>query len=117
MHPSIHILQEVIRLAEGEFKLLELEDADGLTESAEKRDSMLKAAWENKAGCDEGDFVNLLVTIQALQRKLDTIAEEKLAEARSALNSHKKSRSAILGYCKIGAGYGKKPHKIFTKFS
>ena len=117
MHPSIHILEEVVRLAEGEFRLLELEDAEGLTESAAKRDNMLKEAWETKDGCDETAFVGLLLTIQELQRKLSKIADVKFVETRDALNNQKKSKSAILGYAKIGAGYGRKPHKIFAKFS
>lgn len=117
MHQSINILEEVVQLTKSEFELLELEDAAGLSESAAKRDRMIREAWENKNGCDELYFVKLLQTIQDLQRRLSETAEAKFAETRTALNGHKKSRNAILGYCKIGAGHGRKPHKIFTKFS
>lgn len=117
MHPSIRLLEDVVRLTEEEFGLLELEDAEGLTESAARRGELLREAWEEKAGCDQDLFADLLGRIQELQYQLDALAREKLAETRDALNERKKSQAAILGYCKIGAGYGRPRHQIFTKFS
>ena len=117
MHPGIRILEEVVKLAEGELELLESEDAEGLTESAQKRGELLKEAWASKNGCDDAHFTDLLMSIQELQRRLNTLAEEKYAETRTILGNQKKSRNAILGYCKTGVGYGRGPHKIFAKFS
>lgn len=117
MHPSILLLEKVVSLAESELELLEREDAEGLTESAQKRCELLKEAWECKTGCNEAQFSELLRTIQGLQNKLGALAEAKHAETRKVLSKQKKSQNAILGYCKAGTGYGRKPHKIFAKFS
>lgn len=117
MHPSIRLLEEVLRLTEEEFGLLELEDAEGLTESAARRAEMLREAWEEKPGCDQALYADLLVRVRELQYGLDALAREKFDETRGALNERKKSQAAILGYCKIGAGYGRPRHQVFTKFS
>lgn len=117
MHHSLKLLDEVVKLAEEEFKLIELEDAEGLTESAERRGGLLREAWESKLGCNELDFVARLMTIQDLQHRLGDLAEQKLDQTRDALNGQKKTRQAVIGYCKVGVGYGKKPPRMVTKFS
>lgn len=117
MHPGIRILEEVVRLARDEFRLMELEDADGLSQSAEKRGALLTEAWEQKGGCNEADFSSLLVTLQDLQAQLTSLAEKKFAETRDALNAQKKNQKAVIGYCKVGAGYGRGSARMFTKLS
>lgn len=117
MHRSIALLEEAMQNAREEFGLLELEDANGLAESAEKRSSLIKRAWEERDGCDEGDFLDLLLGIQELQRKLDAIARQKFAETREALGNQKKSLNAVRGYAMTGAGYGRRPPRIVTKMS
>ena len=117
MHPSIMLLEEVVQMAHEELKLIELEDAAGLSESADRRSTMLQRAWEEKDGCNELDFISLLMVIQELQNKLSAIAQEKFAETRNALNSQKKSRNAVVGYAMTGVGHGKKPPRIVTKMS
>lgn len=117
MHPSILLLKKVVKMAQEEFNLLELEDAAGLSESADQRAALLKQAWEEKNGCNEMDFVSLLTVIKDLQRKLGSAASEKFEETRDALNSQKKSRNAVLGYAMTGVSYGKRPPRIVTKMS
>lgn len=118
MHPGVKMLEEVIDLSRRELELMDLEDAAALGESAARRGSLLKEAWQVRPGCDEAEFVSRLLVVQELQRKLAAEAEKKLGETRDALNRQTKSRKAVLGYCKTGAGYsGKKSPRMVTKKS
>lgn len=117
MHHSLKLLDEVVKLAQEEFRLIELEDAAGLAESAERRGGLIREAWESKLGCDELDFVTRLMSIQDLQHRLSELAEKKLAETRDILNGAKKSRQAVLQYCRAGVGAGKRPPRMVAKFS
>lgn len=124
MHPGISLLEQVIRLAEQEFELLESDDGAALENSIQRRNSLLQNAWKNKEGCDELQFVELLQTIQELQVKLGGRAKKIMEEARKAvdeangeLNSHKKSAMGVMKYCKAGLDRPATSARMFRKYS
>ncbi len=124
MHPSIDMLEQVVRLSRHEFELLERDDAEGLVENANLRERLLQDAWLGKAGCDEMEFSGLLRAIQDLQNKLDERAttlmrqtRAELEEHRGEVNERKKTTQGILGYCKVGLDRPQTNARIFRKFS
>lgn len=124
MHQSITLLEQVIRLAEQEFELLEQDDSAALEESIQTRNSLLQNAWDEKHGCDELRFIELLQTVQDLQDKLGERAKALMEEARKAvdeaqseLNAHKRSAQGVLKYCNAGLDRPRNKSRMFRKYS
>ncbi|MDL2285283.1 hypothetical protein LJB93_00905 [Desulfovibrio sp. OttesenSCG-928-F07] len=121
------LLEQVVQLAKQELELIAAEQddcSDELRESANRRNMLLRTAWEAKDGCNELEFLDLLQTVQQLQNELDkkvTALKNKtkldLDKNRDNVNTRKKTVKGILGYCTAGLDRPQTNARIFRKFS
>ena len=98
MHSSLVLLDRVMGMAEHELVLLELDDAEGLTESVQERERMVGEAWAGRADCDEVALLKRLIALRDFQSKLDSIATSRYEEIRDRLKERKQASRAIGGY-------------------
>ncbi len=99
---ALKLLDQAIALAERELNLLEGEEADGLEESAAKREGLLEQAWEKRAECDEQLYAAKLARLQEMQRCLDERANALRQELQNTMKQEKEMDAGLQGYGLLG---------------
>lgn len=119
MRRGLALLDKAVGLAEEELRLLQAADSadpgeaedqeedSGLRRLAEHsiaRDALIRRAWQEREACSSEEFSLRLVRLRELQLALAEKAEALLQTARLALGRDKKTRQAIVDYCRTGLG-------------
>lgn len=90
MHPCAAYLNEVQEVMRNEQAALAAEDLDLLEQLADQRHTLLKKAWDARAGYDESQLLNHLLEVEKLQQGLREKAQELQVDLRRRMNDGNK---------------------------